>query len=306
MALLLSNEILNAISEELKKADESVQIISAFCKSNTIKYLSKYISDTVLQKRMLVRFRLDDLLNGSTDFDVIEYCRGSGWKVFIRFDLHAKTYIVDNKRGINASANATASGLSIGKSGNVELGTLIDIEPQDIKKIDKLFNDAIEIDDDILRKLKEQYEKAKCTDNQGVKVNRWSKDILDMFEPDIDTLFSYELPESDDVITGGFLDFLDMEVRENNLEELKETFRWSNSYLWLMRTLRNNGGFMYFGALSAALHDVVITDPKPYRKDIKFMLANLLSIIEKLEMDEISIDRPNYSQRVRLAGMIDN
>lgn len=36
------------------------------------------------------------------------------------------------------------------------------------------------------------------------------------------------------------------------------------------------------------------------------MLANLLSIIEKLEMDEISIDRPNYSQRVRLAGMIDN
>lgn len=48
MALLLSNEILNAISEELKKADESVQIISAFCKSNTIKYLSKYISDTVL------------------------------------------------------------------------------------------------------------------------------------------------------------------------------------------------------------------------------------------------------------------
>ena len=74
----------------------------------------------------------------------------------------------------------------------------------------------------------------------------------------------------------------------------------------LMRTLRNNGGFMYFGALSAALHDAVITDPKPYRKDIKFMLANLLSIIEKLEMDEISIDRPNYSQRVRLAGMIDN
>lgn len=63
---------------------------------------------------------------------------------------------------------------------------------------------------------------------------------------------------------------------------------------------------MYFGALSAALHDAVITDPKPYRKDIKFMLANLLSIIEKLEMDEISIDRPNYSQRVRLAGMIDN
>lgn len=306
MALLLSNEILNAISEELKKADESVQIISAFCKSNTIKYLSKYISDAVSEKRMLIRFRLDDLLNGSTDFDILDYCRSNDWRVFIRFDLHAKTYIVDNKRGINASANATSSGLSIGRTGNIELGTLVDIEPQDIEKINKLFNDAIEIDNDMLDRLRKQYEKAKDAGNIKIKSNRWSKDILDMFEPDIDTLFSYELPDSDKVSTGDFLGFLDMEVREGNKEELKETFRWSNSYLWLLRTLKNNDGLMYFGALSAALHDAVITDPKPYRKDIKTMLANLLSIIEKLEMDEVIVDRPNYSQRVRLANMIDD
>lgn len=306
MALLLSNEILNAISEELKKADESVQIISAFCKSNTIKYLSKYISDTVSEKRMLVRFRLDDLLSGSTDFDILKYCRSNGWRVFIRFDLHAKTYIVDNKRGINASANATSSGLSIGRTGNIELGTLVDIEPQDIEKINKLFNDAIEIDDDMIEKLREQYEEVKNTDNIEIKSNRWSKDILDMFEPDIDTLFSYELPDFAEVAPGDFLGFLNMEVKEDNNEELKETFRWSNSYLWLLRTLKNNDGFMYFGALSAALHDAVITDPKPYRKDIKVMLANLLAIIEKLEMDEVSVDRPNYSQRVRLTDIIDN
>lgn len=30
------------------------------------------------------------------------------------------------------------------------------------------------------------------------------------------------------------------------------------------------------------------------------MLANLLQLIEKLEMDEIVIDRPNYSQRIKL------
>ena len=57
---------------------------------------------------------------------------------------------------------------------------------------------------------------------------------------------------------------------------------------------------MYFGELSARLHNVVVADPKPYRKDIKQMLANLLRLIEELEMEEIVIDRPNYSQRIRL------
>ena len=52
-----------------------------------------------------------------------------------------------------------------------------------------------------------------------------------------------------------------------------------------MRTLRNNGGFMYFGALSAALHDAVITDPKPYRNcfaettPFDFTSINVFSII---------------------------
>lgn len=284
----------------MKKADESVQIISAFCKSNTIQYLSKYISADVKEKRILIRFRLDDLLAGSTDFDVVDFCREKGWKVYIRFDLHAKTYIVDNKRGINTSANATSSGLSIGKSGNLELGTLVDIESQDIEKINKLFNDAIEIDDAILDRLRSQFNNSKKEGVYQTSSHKWSRDILDMFEPDIETLFSYELPDSANVLSGNFLGFLDMEVKEDNIDEIKETFRWSNSYLWLLRTLRNNDRCMFFGELSAALHDAVITDPKPYRKDIKQMLANLLNIIEALQMDEVCIDRPHYSQRVRL------
>ena len=57
---------------------------------------------------------------------------------------------------------------------------------------------------------------------------------------------------------------------------------------------------MYFGKLSESLHIAVVSDPKPYRKDIKIMLMNLLKLIKKLEIEEIIIDRPNYSQRIRL------
>ena len=47
-------------------------------------------------------------------------------------------------------------------------------------------------------------------------------------------------------------------------------------------------------------YSVVVSDPKPYRKDVKKMLSNLLKLIEELEMEEIVIDRPNYSQRIRI------
>ena len=70
--------------------------------------------------------------------------------------------------------------------------------------------------------------------------------------------------------------------------------------MWLLGTLQKNKGCMYFGELSSCLHNSVVSDPKPYRKEIKVMLAKLLQLIEELEMDEIVIDRPNYSQRIKL------
>ena len=248
-------------------------------------------------KRLLVRFRLDDILNGSTDFSVLEIGLKSGWEVFIHFDLHAKTYIIDNKRGLTGSANLTKSGLSIGRSGNIEIDALVDIEPKDIEKIDKLFSDAIKVDNELIEKLKIQLEKAKSQDK--AEKHSWDSSIMSLFNPHIDTLFSYELPEEDSISVGKYYSFID-ETYNGNIDQLKESFRWSNAYLWLLNTLKENKGCLFFGALSEKLHNAVVSDPKPYRRDIKQMLANLLSLIEQLNLEDIIIDRPNYSQRIQL------
>ena len=84
------------------------------------------------------------------------------------------------------------------------------------------------------------------------------------------------------------------------MDMLKEAFRWSNAYLWLLNVLKENDGCLYFGTLSEKLHNALISDPKPYRRDVKQMLANMLALIEKLEMNEVSIDEPSYSQRITL------
>ena len=87
MAIFLSNEIINAVLDELKNAENSVQIITAYCKENTFKKLDSVISGEVQNKRLLVRFRLDDILKGSTDFGILDYGLQHGWNVFLRFDL---------------------------------------------------------------------------------------------------------------------------------------------------------------------------------------------------------------------------
>ena len=297
MALIFSQEILNAVNKELRTAKDSVQIISAYCKENAIKQLNNFISDSVQEKKIMVRFRLDDILKGSTDFSIIDFCQQSGWKVYIRFDLHVKTYIVDGKRGFVGSANATNSGLNLGSHGNVEIGTLVDIDMVDMEKVEALYEDAIFVNDSVYEKLKVQYQMI-STYEQG-KQYVWNQEIYELFTPKVKTLFSYELPEKDEFSNGEYMTFLDTEYFDDT-GLMKETIRWSNAYLWLLNVLKENDGCMYFGAITEKLHNALVSDPKPYRRDVKVLLANLLSLIEKLQMEEIVVDRPNYSQRVRL------
>lgn len=297
MSILFSNEILNAVKRELKNASISVQIITAYCKESSLTYLNNCISDKIKDKRLLVRFRMDDILKGSTDFSAIEHGMAQGWKVYIRFDLHAKTYIVDNKRGMVGSANITNSGLSIGRKGNMEIAALVDVEQKDIDKINKLFDDAILVDDVLLSKMKTQIEAVDSKDK--TENHSWDASITTMFNPCIDTLFSYELPEDFILSEGEYFSFLD-ETYVGDIQKFKESFRWSNAYLWLLTTIKESDDGLYFGVLSQKLHNALISDPKPYRRDVKLMLINLLNLVEKLEMEEIIIDRPNYSQRVRL------
>ena len=297
MSILFSNEIIEAVRNELSNAISSVRIITAYCKVHTFKQLEEFISKEIDDKKLLVRFRLDDVIKGSTDFDLLSYAINKGWKVYIRFDLHAKTYIVDNMRCIVGSANATNSGFSIGKTGNMEMATLVDIEDKDIEKINLLFHDAIYVDENLLDKMTEQYNSIDIKTAQ--EHLKWNDAITKLFKPVIKTLFSYELPDDFSMQNGEYFSFLDY-TYNGNTDSLKDAFRWSNAYLWLKNTLSENDGCMYFGALSEALHNALVTDPKPYRKEVKRMLANLLSLIVGLNMDEIEVDRPNYSQRIIL------
>lgn len=304
MSLLTTEETKEKIIEEVNHARDSLQIISAFCKLDTVKNLiDKNIHYGINSKKLLVRFRLEDILSGASDIELYEYCKQNGWDFYIRFDLHAKTYIFDKKRCIIGSSNLTGRGLEFGITGNYELSDFVEIDTSDVDKIDILFDNSLMVDDELYVKLKEEFEKAKSNiaPNTNLKNFAWSKELYNKFIPNLKVLFSFNFPSTKcPILTDPeSISFLDCQFPASEVT-IKECFLRSNCYLWLKKVLKGNGNCLYFGSITKLLHDALISDPKPYRKDVKEYLSNLLSWIEYFDIDEIQIDKPNYSQRVTL------
>ena len=92
--ILLNQEVETALKKNLAQCINDVNIISAFCKISTLKYIDSFIKSGV-KKRLLVRFLPSDLASGATDKDIFDYCLKHNWKLYFDPSIHAKTYIFD-------------------------------------------------------------------------------------------------------------------------------------------------------------------------------------------------------------------
>lgn len=296
MSLVFPNEIQHLLEREISSATESIQIITAFCKISAIEKFEPIIRDCVSEKRLLVRYRLSDIMQGATDFELYEYCKSNGWKLYIRLDMHAKTLVFDRQRCFLGSANVTKNGLNINGIGNFELGTLFSLDEEDYEKLEKIYETAVLMNDDLYNAMKNEVEHG----FSKASINEWSNGLQKMFGTKIDTLFFHELPDKRAPIDylNQSIDFLELEDGWT-MKEARLSFQNSKPLIWLKNLLIENGDEMYFGEISANLHNALIADPRPYRKDVKIYLQNILNWIETLEIQDFVIDRPNYSQRIR-------
>lgn len=298
MPMLMSKEIKEQIAKEVEDSKESVMIITAFCKKEGIKFIESKVSKEISNKRLIVRFRMEDIISGATDFSIYKLCEEFGWKMYIRFDLHAKTYIFDNKRCVTGSANLTGKGMVMESGGNYEIASVSEIERQDIGKIESLFQNALLMNEKIYEEMEHELEKV---DREKAKYYKWSENIISKFLPDIKVLFTYDFPiyRNYKEYKGKSIEFLDLKESWQE-EEVRNAFLISKSYIWLKRLVSDNGREMYFGEITEKLHEILVNDPRPYRKEVKELLANLLQWIQDLGIEGILVDRPSHSQRVRV------
>lgn len=269
--ILLSDEIENVLKTELPKCETEVNIVSAFCKVSTLELLDSFINSNV-KKRLLVRFLPSDIASGATDKEIYDYCIRNNWYIYIDNSIHAKTYIFDHVKCIIGSANATNKGLGVADKSNKEASTFFTLDDESYAKILSLYKDAIILDEEIYNEII----KAK-DDTIFIKIRDFK-----LKERKIECLMSEDFPtELTDII---------------ELYNLK-------SYKWLVSFLKNKQNKeSYFGEVTKNIHDIFVKDPRPYRKDIKQHLVDLLNCIKRLKIKEIEITQPNHSECIKYVG----
>ena len=297
--LLFTEDIKKQIRSELENTKTHLHIITAYCKIDAIHFVEESLKSIIPTKKLLVIFRLDDIIKGASDLQVYEYCKKHSWEMYVNFNMHAKTYVFDRLRCILGSANLTSSGVGLIEDSNVELSTPIQLPAEEMKKIEAIFESSVMMTDELYSLMKKDIEEN--TTNKLSSDLVWSKEILQYFKPKVRTLFTYELPNCDSLsnLKHDSLDFLELQSTETT--EIARKFMQSNVYMWLVEKLKQMPDqTCYFGHLSQELHNAIINDPGPYRKEVKKLLNNLLNWIVELDIKEIKIDRPNHSERISL------
>lgn len=300
--IYLTKETQNLLFNEVRNCKDSIMLISAFCKQSALEEIDGALSSTVVDKKMLIRFKTEDVAKGVTDYSVIEYCFEHNWKLFFNFDLHAKTYIVDKTRCILGSANMTGKGLGLNPiNSNIEISGICTLDREDLKKIESIFDSSLEMTKDIKNELDTIFSQLEKNTNKATNVS-WDEVLKSKYNPKSYVLFTHEFPKTqrpthilEDLEFLEITDYCDEAV-------VSEKFKNCKCVKWLESILRNKEDkTIYFGELSSMLHNTVLNDPIPYRKDIKQLLSNLLSWIEYFKYDKFLIDVPRHSQRIRLA-----
>ena len=267
--ILISDDVQNTLKEIIPLCKSDLNVISGFCKLHTLEFIDKLVSNPI-SKKLLVRFLPSDITSGATDKEIYSYCKNHNWSIYIDYSIHAKTYVFDKIKCIIGSANLTDKGLGILNKSNKEASVCFELDNSSYLKILSLYRDAILLDDKLYNFVISQ--------NDDIEVVNYKNQYKSLYS--ISCLFPEDFPS------------------ENS--DLIELYS-SRSFKWLVNYLSSKESKLaYFGELSAAIHNIFVKDPRPYRKNIKQHLGDLLKCIQFCHVDAIEITRPNYSECVKL------
>jgi hypothetical protein len=290
----------------------NVSICSAFLRSSIIEDLSSRFNSGS-SVRVLVRWQLGDLLAGASDLASYEASRTLGWKFYVCLNFHGKVFHLPPHGILVGSANATESGLGLSSNSNSEVCTIVEDEDSNRSFINNLFLQSVEMSDDLFEQIKVFYDQLQKKDLEDFE---WPESIVKNFQIQSDRftgLFLSECFQSDgkELLSGGGMfsdaarsDLSLLGLSKNNIsnESIAIQFKKSKIYSLLFELVERRGGEVYFGALSVALQHWLIEDPALYRKEVKVLVSNIYSWVANLNADSIGlcVDRPNYSERIRL------
>ena len=311
MSLLGTDAYRGILRDRIAHATSSVSLVSAYVTVPGIQWVMSAFSSTAISLSVLARWSCSDLVSGASDLGVFDLLRQRGHRLYIHPDIHAKVVLVDASVLLLGSANVTSSGLRLTPGGNREIGIQTTATAEDVKVIDALFADSVEVTPELYRAISKTVESLRFGWPKFPRVD-WPEELKRHLQPPPKSLWVAEFPWTADPIhlsaknedsSAVEHDTQLFDVHDADIETvpLRHAFQISRVYRWVKDIVRDRGAEgLYFGELTALVHSTLLDDPKPYRREVKNLIANLLNWIMYLGGAEMVVDRPNYSQRIRL------
>ncbi len=305
------------IARTINAAQTSVLIISAFVTHAGLYWLRSKGMPTNIPVTIVTQWTPEDILSGASDLSAYSFAREQKWRFTLVPKLHAKLLLVDNSHMFVGSANITAFGLSLVPGGNRELGLCVAANDYEIRTAWGLAEEAIEVSPELFGRMQAWIAQLKRSIPESADSNlMWPSEIIDAVTPRPKRLWVADLPWATPTQVLGsdhrthpplVREAVDHDVRlfgSDDSLKLQSAFRASQAYQWLLRMLQNEPQHCaYYGRLSELLHDCLLDDPRPFRRDVKTLLSNLLDYVSSFAADVVTLDRPNQSMRIRLTGV---
>ncbi len=299
----------NLLAKSLSKAEKEVTILSAYVKVIGVEWLKDNLSNKNIQCTIIARWDKSDIAQGSSDLDCYKICKNNDWQFRILKDLHAKIMLIDHKDLFIGSPNLTGHGMSLIPVSNKEMGVKLDATSSDVNIINNLIEDSLVIDDDIFEELKKW--KDKLLEIKKQSLPNFPKIVDEKIKDNFDKVWVHNFPWStvDELLNQRDvnenikhdLELFGLNKNEIDKDKIKQGFLNSKVYKWLIDLLKKQQNKeIYFGNLSSTIHNSLLDDPRPYRKDVKILQKNLYNFLKNLNLDNILLDRPNISERIRL------
>lgn len=304
--ILNTTEFSQELQKRLLLCKSSFTALSAFIKVNTLS--SPAFTENLKDRKVVVvaRWNMQDLISGASDLEVYELCRTFGWKFGISLNLHGKVYVIDESSILLGSANLTQRGLSLGSEGNHEFGLAFNASNDDIDKLyDFVDSEVTWINDTLYERLKLEIEQM--SSDSSIVRSDWSLELRKLILRPVKFIWRQELLLADpkalldkdlnNIFVKEGLSILDLSFDDISDKSLKSSFKKTRLYKWLLSTIGDQT--FSFGSLTAALHESILDNPKPYRAEIKDYIKTIFFWADYLT-DTFEIWRPNHTQLIKI------
>ena len=307
--LLGTEAFRNLLGISIKNAKSSIIILSAYVKEVGIKWMHEQIVDPKVECTIVARWDKGDLAQGSSDLDCYLLAKEKNWDFKILKDLHAKVMLIDNKDLFVGSPNLTGHGMSLVPVSNKEVGVKLNATEQDIQIIKNLLEDACEVNDELFTDLKKW--KNNLPTIEKVLYPDFPQSVKEILKENYKKIWVHNFPwttpeellnikKINDNINHD-LELFGLSVDSINDQKLKKAFSDSKIFKWFLYQIdQQEEKEIYFGNLSSIIHNSLLDDPRPYRKDIKELQKNFYAYLDCFDLENIILDQPNFSQRIRL------